>query len=71
MGWFTEDIQDGILKATEIANEKYADYYANQLEDTIDTVESHQMSKTTDEEVEPFLNEELLEGFRKEWIRRS
>lgn len=67
-----EDIQEGILKATEIATEKYGEYYADQLKETIDEVsEEANVSETTDEEVQPFLDDELLNGFREEWIKES
>lgn len=67
-----EDIQEGILKATEIAVEKYGEYHASKYQEIIEEIsEVANVSETTDEEVQPFLDEDLLESLRAEWIKES
>lgn len=64
------DIQEGILKASEMAQEKFGEVYEGEVDKLIE----EEMEKgvnimiASDEDIEPFLDEEFLEEQRKLWI---
>ncbi|MFD1039350.1 TRAP transporter substrate-binding protein DctP [Virgibacillus byunsanensis] len=68
-----EDVQEGILKATEIAQEKFGEVYASALENTIEAHEEAGVNvKMADEEdVAYFTDEELLNNLRNTWIEEA
>lgn len=68
-----KDIQDGILRATEIAEEKFGEYYSQELELTIKRLEDEGATiKMADEEdIAYFTDEELIKQLRDTWIKEA
>lgn len=68
-----EDIQEGILKATEIAEQKFGEYYAGKIETTINTLkaEGANIKIATEEDISYFTDSDLLDQLRAAWVKEA
>lgn len=68
-----KDIQDGILKATEIAQEKFGEVYASELEETIEAQRAGGANiKIADEgDIEYFTDQKLISNLRDTWVKEA
>src|SRR5699024_1036326 len=66
-----EDIQEGILKASEIAEDKFGDIYEKELDKLIEEEKDAgiNIKKIEGEEINLFADEDFLETQREKWIK--
>lgn len=66
-----EDIQEGILKASEIAREKYAEVFENAFEKTVETIKSDgaKVIIAEEDDIKPFLEDELSKNLKDQWLK--
>jgi len=68
-----EDVQEGIMRASEIAEEKFAEVFKNAFEDTVAAQREAGaiVNFMSDADVEKFADEEFLGGLRNIWVEEA
>jgi TRAP-type C4-dicarboxylate transport system substrate-binding protein len=67
------DIQEGILRATETAQNEFANVYQDELENAIAIQEQAgaTVKIADDEDIDIFIDEQLFERLRETWIKEA
>jgi len=68
-----EDVQEGIMRASEIAEEKFGEVFKNAFDSTVAEEKKAGCTITfmSDADVEKFADEEFLSGLRNIWIKEA